>query len=117
MTDIIVIYSFYTIWQKESCTNNINGSAHGLYLFILSIVPLLLYRIVSSIILYYYTKNFYHFLLQIFDLEIFRTLYLTYKLDSIHPNQPQILIHYLRAMLESFPQTIIQLYFIIQIGM
>ena len=120
VTDIGVICEFGLLSFKESnwntSTRDYCGGVNTFYLFILSIISLFLYRIISSIIIYRATKSLFRLLLQILDFELFRSLMINYKLNNHQPCKPQRLIQSLEAMFESTPQAIIQSYFLIKIS-
>ena len=118
MTDIGVILNFYFIYQNELKfgASEYCPEINGLYLFIASIFAFLFYRLVSSIIIFQQTKKVSRFFLQLFDFELYRALYLNYKLNANRPTNPQRWIQSLEAMLEAFPQTLIQLFFVVKVG-
>ena len=115
VTDIAVIIEFYNLWQLELK----NGSDYcpvinGRYLFIASICSLLLYRIVAAISIFRQTRQWHRILIQFFDLELFRALYVNYISRSDDPCNPQRWIQSLEAILEASPQALIQLFYLIK---
>ena len=112
-TDIGVIVEFYQLWQSEiKYGNDICIDVNGLYLFVLSIGCLFLYRIVSSLLVLYRTKSIARGVLQFFDVLLFDTIYINYKHDSSEPSNPQKWLQFLEATFEAFPQSLIQLFFV-----
>ena len=117
MTDIGVIAKFYILYENENKHQTNCQRFNPLFLFIASIFSFSFYRIVSAVLIYKQTKKWYRFWLQMFDLEIYRALRINYKLKINQPTNPQRWIQSLEAMLEAFPQTMIQLYFCIRTGL
>ena len=123
VTDFAVVIEFIQLWLLEQKYNNkvssdfdyCPGVNTGL-LALWSIVALLLYRLVSAVSIFRLTKDVKRIFLQFFDLELFRTMYVNYINDSTNPCNPQRWIQSLESFLESTPQALIQLYFVIKSG-
>lgn len=114
-TDIGVIYGFGKLsFDEFKYGSDYCQEINPLYLFIASITVFLFYRIISGISIYYHTRSWIRIVSQLFDLEIFRAIWVNYKLHRVAPSSPQRWIQNLEAMLEAFPQTMIQLYFVIK---
>ena len=119
-TDIGVIVEFYLLWQfEERYKSNHDGGdpcpgINGFYIFLCSCVSLFAYRIISSILVGLRTKSFFRGFLQFWDLLLFHALYINYKTHSTQPSNPQKWLQMLEAVFESFPQSLIQLFFIIK---
>ena len=75
---------------------------------------MLLYRLVSAYNIYKQTNSIIRALLQLFDFELYRTLYVNYILSNDEPNVIQKWIQSMEATYESTPQLIIQAYFLIK---
>ena len=121
VTDIAVAIEFMQLWEKERKYNNKISNdfdycpgVNTAFLAFSSVFALLLYRIVSAISIFYLTKDFRRIFLQFFDLELFRTMKVNYINDSNNPCNPQRWLQSLESFLESTPQALIQLYFVIK---
>eukprot|EP01084_Bolivina_argentea_P130829 230974_1 len=104
ITDISVAIQFYILAQRQTNdTSDINlqscGGLNMWYLFILTIISMLLYRLVSSYLIYQSTKLIPRFFSQLLDLELFRALYINYLCNKIEPCNPQRWITKLEASL------------------
>ena len=115
MTDVGVIIAFGLLYieeQKSEYGRSYCEAINPLYLFILSMAAFWVYRIASSIVIYVRTKSLMRIVMQLFDLELFRALLINYKLQTDQPSNPQRWIQSWEAVLEAFPQTLIQLFFV-----
>ncbi len=72
------------------------------------------YRLISSYLIYESTKSIKRFFLQILDCELFRALCINYLLYNIEPSSPQRWITTLESALESSPQALIQLIYLVK---
>ena len=116
-TDIAVIIQFYQIYKFEKENNYDCKGINGGYLFWLSLTAFFLYRIVSCIWVYIITDGKkLDTLFQLFDLKLYHALYINFKLHKDKPSNPQRFLQMLDATLESFPQCIIQMFYLIRIG-
>ena len=116
-TDIAVIIKFYQIYQFENANNYDCPKINGAYLFWLSIASFSMYRIVSCIWVYNITNGkIVDTLSQIFDLKLYHALYINFVLNKDVPSNPQRYLQILEASLESFPQCVVQLYYLIKVG-
>ena len=115
-TDIAVIIEFGKIYIYEKENNIDCPLINGLYLFSMSLFMFLLYRFVSAAWVYNETKSIFDTLLQLLDLKLYHALYINFLINKDVPSNPQRYLQILEASLESFPQTIIQLYYLIKIG-
>eukprot|EP01084_Bolivina_argentea_P215366 365619_1 len=113
-TDITVAIQFYILAQTKHDNGNWT-ECNGLnvwYLFILTILSMIIYRIISAYLIYQNTtskQRVFRVISQLFDLELFRALYINYLCDKNTPCDPQRWISALEAALESSPQALIQL--------
>eukprot|EP01083_Nonionella_stella_P249697 863118_1 len=74
-----------------------------------------IYRLISSYLIYKATKgSIGRFLLQMLDCELLRALYINYLCDNTEPCSPQRWITALEAALESTPQALIQMIYLIK---
>ena len=79
-----------------------------MYLFILTILSIITYRIISGYLIYLNTGVKLRILSQLLDLELFRTLYINFILNKCEPCDPQKWISGMEATFESAPQALIQ---------
>ena len=84
------------------------------YLLIFSIVAFVSYRVISAYSLWRITGNFWRFIWQLLDLELFRTLQVNHIAHSKSACNPQRWIQSLEAIIESTPQAFIQLFYIVK---
>ena len=90
---------------------------NALYLFLLSLFYFLFYRITSAIMVVIGTRNIYYAIGQfLFEYMLYRSIYVNYRLECTTPSSPQQWIQNMESMLEAFPQLIIQMFYVIQIG-
>ena len=108
-TDIgsIVVYWEFYVNSKGDINDpktiraiEINRNINCLYLFIVAIVALLVHKIITSIAIYILTKRFKYFLLQLFDLMIFKAIWVNYKLNTTEPSNAQRYLGILEATFE-----------------
>lgn len=109
VTDFGIIYGFGRLSMNDNC-DDINA----FYLFLASVIAFLFYRIVCGIGIVRETGSVWRFFVQLFDLEIFRAVWVNYKTKSDTPSSPQRWIQNLEAILEAFPQTLIQLFYVMK---
>eukprot|EP01083_Nonionella_stella_P215162 774642_1 len=112
ITDIAVAIQFYQLAQSDADCNDLNIWS----LFILTVLSMVVYRAISSFLIYKNTQSLRRAILQILDLELFEALYINYICNKTEPSDPQRWITLLEAALESSPQTVIQLVFLIKTG-
>eukprot|EP01084_Bolivina_argentea_P227147 383651_1 len=120
MTDISVAIQFYEIATDETKSANDWAACNGLniwYLFNLTIISLVVYRLITGYLIYIYTnKSFTRLISQILDVELFRALYINYLCGKTEPCNPQRWITAMEAALESTPQSLIQLIYLVRTG-
>eukprot|EP01084_Bolivina_argentea_P303117 523273_1 len=118
MTDISVAFQFYELATDELVSHDEWAACNGLnmwYLFILTILSIVVYRIISGYLIFIYTnKSFTRLASQILDIELLRSLYINYLCGKTEPCNPQRWITSLEAALESTPQALIQLVFLVK---
>eukprot|EP01083_Nonionella_stella_P020799 57700_1 len=116
ITDISVAIQFYDL----SITKNDNdwiacGGLNIWYLFILTILSMAIYRIISSYLIYKSTSySLSHLVFQLLDIELFRALYINYLCNKTEPCDPQRWITAMEASLESAPQALIQMIYLVK---
>ena len=117
-SDIGFVFGMYDLMMKEMD----NGSDYckninGLYLFLLSLFFFLFYRITSGIMVFIGTRNICYAIGQfLFEFMLYRSIYVNYRLKCVNPSSGQQWIQNMESMLEAFPQLIIQMFYMIQIG-
>ena len=114
MTDVGVIIAFYLLYQEELNKKDSNycETINPLSLLILSVISFWFYRILTGVAIYIQTRSKIRLLLQLFDLELFRAIWVNYTLNSDRPTNPQRWIQSLEGIFEAFPQTLIQLFYV-----
>ena len=116
-SDIAVIIQFYQIYIFEKNNNYNCKHINGANLFFLSLASFFLYKIVSCIWIYKITDGkIFDTFIQFFDLKLYQSLYINFLTNSNEPSNPQRYLQLLEATLESFPQCVIQLYYLFQVG-
>ena len=93
VTDAGVIIEFYLLSRKEYNLNNTNfdycNGVNTLYLFIASIFFFILYRIVTSAVIWDRTKSIWQTSIQLMDFLIFQSIYVGYILNGETASNPQ----------------------------
>ena len=100
-TDIAVMIKWYEDGSTAKPTKWLsdNGDIDLLALFALSILFILLYRIIASLMIYSLTKSPLRVLSQlIFDLEIYRTIFISFKLRLSEPGYIQTWLQKLEVL-------------------
>eukprot|EP01083_Nonionella_stella_P273320 927085_1 len=114
ITDIAVTIQFYELSQTKSA--NEWDACNGLnmqYLFILTVLSLIVYRVVTGYLIFIYTNHSCtRFCSQILDIELFRALFVNYLCKKTEPCDPQRWITAMEAVLESTPQALIQMIYL-----
>ena len=113
-TDIGVVFSwlFLAIEEENGKISNCSDLTM-LYLFMGSLLSILLYRIVSSILIFNATKSFSSALYQFFDLQLFFSIRINWQFNRIDGCNPQRWIHSLAAY-QSALQSLLQLVFLFE---
>ena len=132
-TDIGVTIEFYRISQQEG--SNECDDVRPFVLCIASILFIILYRVVTAFCLYSLTFRLDYIILQLFDVLILQSIVVNTVLlnnsitiknnenqtknknknkNKISICKPQMLIEKFSMVIQSFPQLLLQLYFIIQ---
>ena len=116
ITDIAVAVQFYYLARDKSANDYAQcGGLNMWYLFILTILSMLIYRIFSSYLIYQFThKSLTHLIFQLLDIELFRALYINYLANKTEPCDPQRFITAIEASLESAPQALIQMIYLVK---
>ena len=83
-------------------------------LFVAALVAFNIYRLISSFLLYIYTKKCARFFSQFFDLEIFRIIYINHQLHRTEPGNLHRFLSKIEAIFESSPQSVLQVVFLIK---
>eukprot|EP01084_Bolivina_argentea_P053397 98010_1 len=116
-SDYMVVVEFYFLWQEEVAHGN--DFCNGLdmrAMFVASVLILLLYRMITCIFIYQYTKSLLKVLLQFIDLEFVVVIMLNWKRDRNNPNAVQRWIQSMEAIFESAPQALLQFMFLLKTG-
>eukprot|EP01084_Bolivina_argentea_P311909 539948_1 len=122
-TDIGVLIEFYQIakQQQKFGTDIICPSLNMRGMFYVSLGIMLLYRIISALQIWLFTRSIRQTVFQFLDIEIFHAFMINYKrkqnsLKEKEPCQPQKWISYMEATFESMPQAWVQLIYLISSG-
>ena len=117
-SDVAVIIQFGLLTYNDiDCNNIITNKPIKMYqYFYTSITAFIFYRIITSIWIYYICNDWIRILFQLFDAEIFRSIYITYKYNITKKIPPQKIITVFESILEAMPQLLIQTSFIGQTG-
>eukprot|EP01083_Nonionella_stella_P047777 127896_1 len=113
ITDYAVAIQFYDLSQAHA--DNDYKECGGLniwYLFVLTVLSMVIYRIISAFLIYQFTRSIRRIIIQLLDFELLRALYINYLCDKIEPCDPQRWLTTLEACLESSPQALIQLIYL-----
>eukprot|EP01084_Bolivina_argentea_P278896 476674_1 len=116
ITDVSVAIQFYLLARDKSDDGEWTD-CNGLniyYLFILTVLSMTIYRLFSSYLIYKETKSWIRFISQMLDMELLRTLYINYLCNKLSPCDPQRWITTIEATLESSPQALIQLIYLVK---
>ena len=123
-TDIAVICGFLIIMiqsNNDNNNNNSNTNCNGLqldnmeYLFVFSLVFLLSYRIVTGVAVSIAIKNAFPAIGQLLmEIILYRAIWVNYHLNRNQPCRPQKWLQQMESMLQSFPQSIVQMYFLLE---
>lgn len=101
----------YQSTKDSDCSRN---ELNAFYLFLTSLTFFLLYRIVSGILVLLGTKNFKFAIGQFFvEYMLYRAVWVNYKMKCNEPCSAQRWLQNMEAMLEAFPQMVLQIYFLI----
>ena len=110
VTDISVAAQFLDLALTKQC-----GELNMWYLFIITIGSMVVYRVISAFLIYQSSnRSLQRFLLQLADLELFRALYVNYLCDKVEPCDPQRWITAMEASLESTPQALVQMIYLVK---
>eukprot|EP01083_Nonionella_stella_P273476 927672_1 len=113
ITDYSVAIQFLLLSQSQYHDDWKN--CHGLniwYLFILTVLSMTIYRIISSFLIYQFTNSITRIVIQLLDFELLRALYINYLCDKIEPCYPQRWLTTLEACLEASPQALIHMVYL-----
>eukprot|EP01083_Nonionella_stella_P282097 960070_1 len=120
ITDVAVAIQFYDLARNPLVSDNGQwGPCNGLnmwYLFIITVGSMVVYRLISSLLIYRATEWWLRFIIQLFDIELLWTLYVNYLCHNVEPCNPQRWIIALEAALESTPQSVIQFIYLAKTG-
>eukprot|EP01083_Nonionella_stella_P064383 167718_1 len=116
-SDYIVVCEFYFLWQEEEKhgPNYCNGLDMKA-MFFSSILILILYRVLTSIFIFKYTRSLVKIILQWFDLEFVFVIWLNWKRKRSSPNTVQRWLQSFEAGFEAAPQALLQFMFLIRTG-
>eukprot|EP01084_Bolivina_argentea_P130828 230971_1 len=114
ITDISVAIQFYILAQQQQIHTQSCGGLNMWYLFTLTVISILVYRFISSYLIYQATGSIQRFFSQLLDVELFRALHVNYLCNNVEPCDPQRWITTLEASLESSPQALIQIIYLVK---
>eukprot|EP01084_Bolivina_argentea_P075109 136185_1 len=111
-TDFAAVAEFYIV--AKATTPQQCGDLNMWWLFILSVICMLAYRIISSFTIYRITKSPLRVMLQFIDVELYHILYISHLLDLKGKSSPQRLISTIEAVFEAAPQSLIQFIYLMK---
>eukprot|EP01084_Bolivina_argentea_P183366 316427_1 len=132
-TDLATVYIYYESYKldKNDLLSSENNESYditdeekkfiqydietNLQLFIVSILIICSYRIISSIIVYLFTSNIKYSLFQCCDIYIYEILIKSWQYQKMQPTLIQTYIMSLEAYFESFPQFLMGLLYILEV--
>eukprot|EP01083_Nonionella_stella_P108949 317216_1 len=119
-TDVGIIVDWGTQMQRENdnpvlSKHNVRGLNMG-GLFAGSLLAFFLYRFISAGFVYQFTGKFGRACIQWLDLEIYRAIYITHKLERDEAGNLQRWLQKFEAIFESAPQSLLQLVYIVKTG-
>eukprot|EP01083_Nonionella_stella_P318674 1165999_1 len=121
-TDVGIIVDWGTQMQRENYGEihgdpeyNVRGLDMG-GLFAGSLLAFFLYRFISAGFVYQFTGKFGRACIQWLDLEIYRAIYITHKLERDEAGNLQRWLQKFEAIFESAPQSLLQLVYIVKTG-
>eukprot|EP01084_Bolivina_argentea_P015073 28192_1 len=113
-SDFAAVAEFYIV--AHSTTPEQCGGLNVWWLFLLSIICMLTYRVISSFTIYRITKSVSRVLLQFIDIELYHILYISHIMHLNGTSSPQRLISMLEAVFEAAPQSLIQIIYLMKSG-
>eukprot|EP01084_Bolivina_argentea_P129564 228810_1 len=113
-TDYGVLVEYYELWQNEG---EHYGALNTKYLFLASVFVIIFHRLISAGAFYALTRRCGDVVLQLFDILIFRTIFINYQLGRKEPCNPQRYLQILEATFESAPQLLLNLGYILRSSM
>ena len=122
VSDISVIIQLALLSLQEKRYNNTNDQdlcphMNVKFLFWTSLSIFLVYRFWSSVLVYRFSRNSISLsILQFFDLCTLKTLQINYQFQNVLPCSPQVYLTNIEAMFESFPQFLVQSYFLVTLN-
>lgn len=117
-TDLAIMVKWYRDGKNASPQwESSNGDIDLLALFIMSILFILLYRVIASLMIYSLTQSPLRVLSQlVFDFEIYRAIFISFKLKLSEPGYIQTWLQKLEATFESLPQAVLQISYVARIA-
>ena len=102
ITDVSVAMQFLDLALTKSANDweDCNG-LNMWYLFGITVASMLIYRVISSFLIYRSSGSVKRLLFQLADVELYRALYINYLCNNTSPCQPQRWITAMEATLES----------------
>eukprot|EP01083_Nonionella_stella_P008905 25796_1 len=111
-TDFAAIVEFYQIASMYSATQC--GGINMWYLFGLSVTAMLVYRVISSMVIWRITRSCTRVITQFLDIQLFQILWLSHRLGLKNKSNPQRLISVMEAVFEAAPQSMIQVIYLLK---
>eukprot|EP01083_Nonionella_stella_P044193 119081_1 len=105
-SDIGLTVEFYFAAQRQKSGLESSDIQYET-LFYLSITIMCFYRLVTSIVMYYFNRSVSDALLQLMDVFLFKALVKSWNLGLVETGLMQRQIQFLEALFESFPQALI----------
>lgn len=110
-SDIGLLIEFY---KRISNDNDTDDGIDYEWLFYVSLIIMVLYRLISSFMVYNFTHNKFDTLLQFFDFYLFKVIRLSIEKNNRAPTIIQKWIRLLESLLESAPQALIAVYILLR---
>ena len=114
-SDIGFMFGMGQLMTQEMINDKDCPNINATYLFALSLFFFLFYRVISGVMVFIATRNIWYALGQFsFEYMLYRAVWVNYVMKCKDPCSPQRWLQNMEAMLEAFPQLIIQMFFFIK---
>eukprot|EP01084_Bolivina_argentea_P170634 295681_1 len=115
-SDAGVLVEWYLLAKRERNDPDFNVPHLDMsIMFWCNLGSILLYRFISTVWIYRLTQSITQSILQLFDLLLFKAIYVCWKLKRKEPSNPQQYLQKLEGVFESTPQALLQLIYSIRL--